>query len=502
MVRNKMIHYLLLLVFFTFVFSLCMFSNFLQIRTVMENSIDEKMVSSINEIDRIFNAANISSALSERYIDDECSAEALLKLRMIVASNPEIRSINLYKNNNIYCASVIGGEWGLFNSDKYINHDIIILKGTSVIPNRIAFFYLNKKADKQGVLVGIDAYHLINIIKVADENIELYISAGGIILDGNGGVVKIDGVLKSIKSEKYPYTILSTTKKNYIWKGFFDIGKLEITITFFISVISTYMFGMFLSFRETISYQLVKAMKNGDIKPFIQPIIEAKTGRVIGGELLLRWNHPVYGVIPPDKFIPRAEQCGVINKLTDYSFNYIADVIIGSGLKLPKDTLLCFNVSPQDLLENKIIQNCQKIMNRLSAFSPVIILEITERESIQETPTLLNTIKAIKTIGVKISLDDFGTGNANYNYIRLFNPEYIKIDKVFTRRTEIFKLEQYLLQDILSLSKKYNCLTIAEGVETEEQKLMLQRSGINYFQGYYFSRAIEIEAFVDLINHY
>ncbi|PXW51482.1 EAL domain-containing protein (putative c-di-GMP-specific phosphodiesterase class I) [Grimontella sp. AG753] len=477
-------------------------ASWFQIKNEIKDNINERIELSLTAIDAIFTHAENVATIANNYKTNGCSENTLIELRKIVASNPDIRSINFYRDGNIYCTTVLGERSGRINIESYNKSDIIIVNGTFVIPNRPTFIFIKKFDPNQGVIIGIDAHHISNVLNMVGEHTPFYVKVKNNLLKQNGDIVNISTEVNwlSSNSQRYPYSVGIFNDELYIWKEMYRIGKIEIVMIVLFTVFSTFMFGKYLNYRNTLEYQLNHAVLHGHIIPFIQPIVEAHTGKIIGGELLLRWRHPLYGNISPEKFIPVAEQIGIIDKLTLLSFDYLVDVITRSGLTLPKNTLLCFNVSPHTFLDKTIVKNCQSIIQKLANYSPVIVLEITEREPVKETVEIHKIVRAIKTLGVRFSLDDFGTGNANYNYIRIFKPEYIKIDKIFTRINSNLQHEHFYFQDILHLAKKYNCETIAEGIETEEQIKLLRESGVDFMQGFYFSKAIEIERFISLIN--
>lgn len=194
----------------------------------------------------------------------------------------------------------------------------------------------------------------------------------------------------------------------------------------------TFLFRNYLRYRNTIEYQLRKAIELKQLKPYIQPIINNDSGAVIGGEVLVRWEHPKQGFIAPDKFISVAEQTGLIKDVTAICFAEVIRQLRRHQSVIHGGLFICFNTSSVNFQDDEIVTLCQTFIQQMKEAQVRLVLEITERESIENTRQTSAVTDKLRRIGVQFSLDDFGTGYANYSYIQQFNPEIIKIDKVFT----------------------------------------------------------------------
>ena len=144
---------------------------------------------------------------------------------------------------------------------------------------------------------------------------------------------------------------------------------------------------------------------------------------------------------------------------------------------------------------------CQTFTQQMKAAKVRLVLEITERESIANTLQTSAVTDQLRRIGVQFSLDDFGTGYANYSYIQQFNPEIIKIDKVFTFNIGTNNASALVVMNMVNLAKKFHCQIIAEGVEDKEQLEMLKNMGITLYQGYYFSKPVPVDEFIEMLPH-
>ena len=261
----------------------------------------------------------------------------------------------------------------------------------------------------------------------------------------------------------------------------------------------TFLFRNYLRYRNTIEYQLRKAIELKQLKPYIQPIINNDSGAVIGGEVLVRWEHPKQGFIAPDKFISVAEQTGLIKDVTAICFAEVIRQLRLHQSVIPGGLFICFNTSSVNFQDDEIVTLCQTFIQQMKEAQVRLVLEITERESIENTRQTSAVTDKLRRIGVQFSLDDFGTGYANYSYIQQFNPEIIKIDKVFTLNIVTNTASALVVKNMVNLARKFHCQIIAEGIEDKEQLAMLKNMGITLYQGYYFSKPVPVDAFIQML---
>lgn len=252
---------------------------------------------------------------------------------------------------------------------------------------------------------------------------------------------------------------------------------------------------------HALLFMLRRAINKHQLVPFIQPIVDARTGETVAGEVLMRWHHPALGNISPDYFIPLAEKNGLISRITESGIQSVARTVMSMAFICRPETTLFFNVSAADFKNHAIVNLCKAFKRDTAQRDLRIGLEITEREAVEDTTLVKDLCKSLALLGVDLSVDDFGTGNANYHYLMQFRPRYIKIDKMFTAGVEADPVKEAIVRNIIAVATELYCLTIAEGVETDAQRQKLTTLGVSHFQGYFFSKPVEASVFFHQLMH-
>jgi diguanylate cyclase (GGDEF)-like protein len=238
--------------------------------------------------------------------------------------------------------------------------------------------------------------------------------------------------------------------------------------------------------RINIERELRSAITADIIEPHYQPMVSLKGGRIIGFEALARWNNRTLGHIPPDVFIPIAEETGLINALGDQLFRRACF----DANAWPKTFTLAFNVSPIQLRDPTLGLRILSILGQ-TGFSPRRLeIEITESAFVENTGVAKIVIDELRQAGVRIALDDFGTGYATLSQLLSFRLDKIKIDRSFVSRLNTNEEGRVIVRAILGLATGFGLTTTAEGVEDTEQLIYLKANGCTEGQGYLFSKAI------------
>lgn len=243
-----------------------------------------------------------------------------------------------------------------------------------------------------------------------------------------------------------------------------------------------------------------QALERQEFHLHYQPKIHLASGRVVGAEALIRWQHPQQGWISPDQFIPVAEDSGLITRISQW--------LLGEATRqcrawqdagLPR-VPLSINLSASDFRQPQLLQHLHSALTA-NALDPALLeLEITESVLMQNVEATLATLLAIKALGVRLAVDDFGTGYSSLSYLRKFPVDVLKIDQSFVQGLSHEHKDAVLVNAIINLGRSLNLKVIAEGVETLQQLTFLQQQGCEEAQGYYFSKALPAVDFSRLID--
>lgn len=237
---------------------------------------------------------------------------------------------------------------------------------------------------------------------------------------------------------------------------------------------------------------LRKGLERGEFKVHYQPQIDVVSGKMIGVEALIRWQHPEWGNIPPDDFIPLAEETGLIIPIGEWVL-YEACLQNKSWQNEGFPPLrMAVNVSSRQFQQSNLVGMVSKTLKETGLDSEYLELELTE-SIIQDSKHAISTMHQLKEMGIHLSIDDFGTGYSSLSYLKLFPVDSLKIDRSFTKNIFTDPKDTALVHTIIDMAHNLNLKVIAEGVETKEQLHFLQQRQCNEAQGYLFSRPISAE---------
>ncbi|EMI7392107.1 PAS/PAC sensor-containing diguanylate cyclase/phosphodiesterase [Klebsiella oxytoca] len=472
-----------------------------QMQKKVDKDIQSRLQQAIASLDVTVSHAEQAADLAEPFMGKNCNENVLTELRTLVATIPDVRSVNLGRDNEIYCTSVFGGRKFQFDRTQYTQGSLQLFQGNDITPSHPLMVYSEQDDRGNTTLIGIDGYYLYNILSVLDGDAHLYLQVGNRVMNRKGEVTTTPKIKIPVRltSEQFNYSVIADRGFASGAVAFIRYEQHTLIAILLASLLLAFLFRNYLRYRQTIEYQLRKAIELKQLKPYIQPIINDEDGAIIGGEVLVRWEHPKQGFIAPDKFISVAEQTGLIKDVTAICFAEVSRQLRRQQSLLPKGLFICFNTSSVNFQDDEIVQLCQTFIQELKEAEVRLVLEITERESIENTLQTSEVTDKLRRIGIQFSLDDFGTGYANYSYIQQFNPEIIKIDKVFTFNIITNNASALVVKNMVNLAKKFNCQIIAEGVEDKEQLTMLRKMGIAIYQGYYFSQPVPVGEFIKML---
>ncbi|BBG66672.1 diguanylate cyclase/phosphodiesterase (GGDEF & EAL domains) with PAS/PAC sensor [Hydrogenimonas sp.] len=244
--------------------------------------------------------------------------------------------------------------------------------------------------------------------------------------------------------------------------------------------------------KTEMMQDLHNAIEKGQLKLLYHPQIEISSGRCVGAEALLRWEHPKRGPVSPEVFIPLAEESGVIHELGQWVLKTVAKDC--SDLHLD---YIAVNVSIKEFVRSDFIDVIRGMADRGEIDPSRIELEMTESVFVGSYAETNEKLQELKEMGFRFSIDDFGTGYSSLSYLKNLSIKTLKIDRGFVQDIGISPNDEVLTRTIIDIASHFGMKTVAEGVENETQLAFLKKFGCDLAQGYYFSKPMSIESFVE-----
>lgn len=252
--------------------------------------------------------------------------------------------------------------------------------------------------------------------------------------------------------------------------------------------------------RFTLESQLRRALERHQFEVYYQPQVSVATRRIVGAEALVRWQHPDLGVVPPFKFIPLAEETGLVVQIGEWVLREAARQVVewtAQGLKLQS---ISVNVSGVQVQRSNFPDVVYGILIETGCEPNVLELEITESIVMHNTESVISTFNRIKEPGVRLAIDDFGTGYSSLSYLKRLPLDKLKIDQSFVQELTLNADDKAIASAVIALARSLSLTVIAEGVETQEQLETLAEMGCDDAQGYLFGRPVTAAEFTEMLK--
>ncbi|MCB1140285.1 MAG: bifunctional diguanylate cyclase/phosphodiesterase, partial [Leptospiraceae bacterium] len=255
--------------------------------------------------------------------------------------------------------------------------------------------------------------------------------------------------------------------------------------------------------REKLQLEMLvrKALDNGQFRLFYQPQMDLRSNRITGFEALIRWHHPELGIIAPDRFLPVAEDIGLIGKIGEWTLSQAITQLqewYDDGLRVR----VAVNLSPTEFRARTVADYLRKELQRATFPPGALEMEFTETVALENVEQTIEELEEIHRMGLRVAVDDFGTGFSSLTYLKKFPVNSVKIDREFVMSIPHNSDDAAIVSAILAMGKSLGLEVVAEGVETEEQLNFLRERNCEYAQGYFISRplpAAEARAFLDTV---
>lgn len=425
-----------------------------------------------------------------------CDKNDLEKMNEILTHNLFVEYIDLHLPNGQRC-SMASDDRSAQSLVAFPENDQLIFGKISLIVAENQFEEIRSHSD-QGVLRFI-FQPPSNLLSNCDKclNMVMYVNNHEILLHEKG---------------QYPNLIVYDDKRNnslsvklYINENgvaylVSELVNLFSILIILLSALIAVSIELCLSERRGISGLLNKAIQCNALQPFYQPIVKPVGDhyQMVGAEVLVRWRASSGEYIPPDTFIPLAEQNGSIDKIT----NQVIDNVIRhiKSISLPESFFISVNVSPGYLEKPNIAKKLLKKMEMAGLDPHVLSLEITERTKFSDLNKAAVNIELLTEKGISIKLDDCGTGYGAFSYLHILNIDTIKIDRMFVDGIGSKNFNNNILDSILAFARQSNLQVVAEGIETQAQADYLINAGVEMLQGAFFGEPVPFNVFVNLIE--
>ncbi|MFC4802001.1 EAL domain-containing protein [Neobacillus sp. GCM10023253] len=237
-----------------------------------------------------------------------------------------------------------------------------------------------------------------------------------------------------------------------------------------------------------IEIELHQAIKNNQLLLHYQPKVDLKTGKIVGVEALIRWDHPVWGIVSPGTFIPIAEETGLILSIGEWALN-AACKQTKTWQQQGFSTVVSVNLSAIQFNQTNIIDTIESILQKTGLEPHFLEIEITETMTVDIDRTI-SMFQQLKKIGVRVSIDDFGTGFCSLSYLKKLPVDTLKIDQCFVNELRNNPNDETMVKTIISMAHNLNINVVAEGIETKEQLVFLQQHICDEGQGYFLSKPL------------
>lgn len=251
--------------------------------------------------------------------------------------------------------------------------------------------------------------------------------------------------------------------------------------------------------RISLTRDLRSAVANGELHLVYQPIYRLRDLSLIKAEALIRWQHPTRGAIPPDVFIPLAEESGLIIDIGKWIFDEVLRNLSAIDLLRLRGTQISLNISPVQFAHPQHLIAFIKRLQRTNIPCERFCFEITEGLLLEPSKVTQDTLKTVKQAGIKLSIDDFGTGYSALGYLKKYQIDYVKIDKSFIKNLEVDNYDFILCRSIIQMAHELNIKLIAEGVENARQENILKVMNCDFIQGFLHGKPVMFSSLLEQV---
>jgi sensor c-di-GMP phosphodiesterase-like protein len=309
----------------------------------------------------------------------------------------------------------------------------------------------------------------------------------------------VDVLRATVTSTLRDVIVRAEVDRRVLLRRLIQAGAVAAAVAIVLTLALVAVFWRRVVLRARLFYRIQRGLRKREFEPFVQPILDLRSGRCAGVEVLMRWQHPQRGTLPPSEFIEEAERTGLIAGMSELVMTRAAHRLAPIAIANP-DIYFAFNLTPQQLAQPQLLARLSGIFRTDTIPHDRILLEITEREFVD--PVAEHSLRALHACGWRVAVDDFGTGHSSLAALEQLAIDRLKIDRAFVSTISEETVNRPVLDAIIQLADRLTLPTIAEGIETQAQLDYLAARGVQFGQGYLIGRPMSIVAFRDWLTRH
>lgn len=430
-----------------------------------------------------------------------CSPHTIEAYRKLIFSVGSIKDIRLWDGGKTcagFDANTLRADLAVSGSWQNSRNDTVQLGASKA--SGTSRFSVRWNGDSHNVVAVLSTGGLLDdMIPAALRNhlkVRVVLDTGHEIASYNPGLVDSvnhenwePDILIEAASDRYPLKAYSSISPDALWAwNGFDSTLAETLVCFLGLLIGLLTARVVFPSAGAIG-EIDRALKNGEFIPYYQPIVALGSGKTIGFEMLARWKKPNGELQAPSRFIPLIENLNRVDALT-FALLRRAAIEIVPELQRDPTLKLTFNITPDQFLDQNFLPNLQEVLILGKFPMQSMVIEITERQQIEDLGLARKMVEAYTKKGIRIAIDDAGTGHNGLSSIQTLDARILKLDKFFIDGIVENEKSRQMVEMLCNLAKQYNMAVVAEGIETAEQAAVALAMGIHEAQGFYFSKPL------------
>ncbi|MXR36410.1 EAL domain-containing protein [Craterilacuibacter sinensis] len=448
----------------------------------------------------VFKSADATASEALLLVGQPCQGKTLRLLRELTTRALYVRTVNLGSGEHYYCSSLYGALSKETELSGYAGGRTKLRLGSQLTPGGGVLAYRALAADGSFAVVGISGGHLRTALRQGGLSDGMSLQIGDKWMDSEGGVhsgTPPRSLLLETRRQHaiYPFTIVAAV----YWPAFLAESRVSyqpmLILLLLLGSWAGWFYYQWLQQPRPASEVIAAAAERQEFIPFLQPLFDARSGRLMGAEVLLRWQHPRDGLLSPFAFIEAVEKSGQMGRITRQLMQDVTTALAPQAARLPDGFHLAFNLDAGQLDDPCLLDDCRRLMAAFPADKLVLTLELTEREAFGSDGHF-EVFSALQAQGIQLAIDDFGTGQSSLAYLHQLAIDTLKIDRAFVDAIGRDSLGKVVLDAIIALGKQLNLKLVAEGVETEAQRDYLVAAGVDFLQGYLLARPMPLAGFI------